>query len=219
MSPHATDENSGNGNPAWRTPPALAAHIVRRFGITYDAFADHDNAIAPRYSTIEGTFQREAGWLSPAERLGEPGRTSLADEVISISTEDGLSRSWRGERVFFNPPYSRGWSSKLADKIDDEREHAAIMVGLLMADTSTLFWREFVIPTAETIVYLPRVRYVLSPEDLAAWREAGFEREADRVTNEIDRDRIRSRWEKRTPDSPNFGSAVVVFRGAAYPVE
>jgi hypothetical protein len=213
--PHSVEENNGNGRPDWQTPPDTAAHIRRRFGITYDAFASHENAKAERYSTISGTFVKVEVTADPANN----------DQIVrgrrQISEEDGLTHPWTGERVFFNPPYSHGWGDLLATKIAAERNRAALMVGLLMADTSTLFWREFVIPNAEAITYLPRVQYVLDDEALVAWRAAGVEREQIKALDAgkfLDAEEVRAKWETKTPGSPNFGSAVVVFRGGEYPV-
>jgi hypothetical protein len=207
--PHAVEENEGNGPGDWMTPRPLGRRIVLRYGLDYDAFASRENTLAAEFSAIDGTF-RIPGMIDP--RFTEP--------AFKLSNEDGFARPWAGRGTFLNPPYTRGFMPLAIEKCIAEaqgidREPARIVVGLFMCDTSTIYWRERVIPNAESIQYLPRVKYELSPSGLVAWREAGKTRELAKMRNVTNEQiaRLRTKWEKRLPDSPNFGSAIVVFRG------
>jgi len=72
------------------TPPALYLAQDARFHFTLDACATHQNAKAPLYFTEKGLFRRPF-----------PGAQTLLDSSV-----DGLTGSWKGERVWCNPPYS-----------------------------------------------------------------------------------------------------------------
>lgn len=68
--------------------------------------------------------------------------------------EDGLARSWRGERVYCNPPYGRGvgeWLAKAAE--------ASLAVFLLPARTDTKWWHEYA-PQAADGAFHPRAAQV-----------------------------------------------------------
>lgn len=78
--------------------------------------------------------------------------------------QDGLAQSWAGERVWLNPPYSRGqlvrWLAKACEETRDP-ESGCLVVALLPVATSTVWWREYVAARAAVITYLPkRVRFV-----------------------------------------------------------
>ena len=165
--PHnAGQAESGTGVGNIRTPPVLGDEIIWRYGLDYDAFAEHENALLPNYSTIEGTFFN-----------GE-----------KASDEDGFNFSWESLGVFLNPPYNKGLINKAIEKCILERNRARIIVALLMADTSTNYWRHRVVRFAESIQYLPRVHY---------WKPDGS---------------------GAIIGTPNFGSAIVVFGRDEWPV-
>lgn len=237
--PHAVQHVTEPG-PNWLTPPSLGAEIVERYGLDFDAFADHENALASRYSTIDGAFVRcPADWPEHTAHDGDalafvnyagslagwcPGYTKFSDG-------DGFSGSWSGRGVFLNPPYARGYFPRVVEKCIREAQGlvgtntdgvteegpafylppARIVVGLFLCDTSTIAWRERVIPNAESIVYLPRVQYELPEADLARWR-------AEQEARAEAKGKPKS-FADEVPGSPNFGSAVVVFRGPDYTVK
>ena len=58
------------------------------------------------------------------------------------ASEDGLARSWRGERVFLNPPYGREIGKWIA-KAYEEALQGAIVVCLLPARTDTRWWHDY----------------------------------------------------------------------------
>lgn len=60
-------------------------------------------------------------------------------------SDDGLSKSWEGERVFYNPPYGRQiglWIKKAA-------ESKALVVMLLPARTDTKYFHDYIYNKAE----------------------------------------------------------------------
>jgi len=76
--------------------------------------------------------------------------------------EDGLSRSWAGERVFCNPPYGReiaGWVKKLAE------QRTAISVGLLPARTDTAWFHDYISGKAEVRFLRGRLKFGGSKKD------------------------------------------------------
>lgn len=129
----------GAGSGEWRTPPDLFARLNRRFRFDYDAFASHENTLLPCYSTTEGTFG--------------PGN-------LGVNGGDGLTHDWYSERVFMNPPYSRGLIEQCVEKAYNERNDAAIIVALLPAATETRWFQQYILPYCH-IDWLPkRVRFI-----------------------------------------------------------
>ena len=60
------------------------------------------------------------------------------DDAERIMEQDGLARSWAGERIFCNPPYGRGiwrWLAKARE--------ADVAVFLLPARTDTAWWHDY----------------------------------------------------------------------------
>ena len=65
--------------------------------------------------------------------------------------DDGLSKSWDGERVFMNPPYGREigkWVKKASEQI------GGIVVCLVPARTDTRWWHDYVVGGGANICYL-----------------------------------------------------------------
>lgn len=166
--PHNMEAITVRGPGNWRTPPSLADQIIDRYSIDYDAFADHDNHIVPFYSTEDGTYETVLD-----------GNEGLVTR--KVSDEDGINFSWEGRSVLLNPPYTAGFIPKVVGKCIAERNRARIIVALLSADTSTIAWRNIIMPNAESITYLPRIKF---------WLPDG----------------------SGPGGSPNFGSAIVVFK-------
>jgi len=85
-------------------------------------------------------------------------------------SDDGLARSWTGERVFMNPPYGReiyAWTAKARR----EAAGGALVVGLLPASTDLAWWHDDVLGTAAEIRYIRgRVRFLTG----GPYRASGF---------------------------------------------
>lgn len=73
--------------------------------------------------------------------------------------DDGLSKSWVGERVFMNPPYGRevyAWTRKARE----EAARGALVVGLLPASSDLQWWHDDVVGSAEVRFIRGRVRFL-----------------------------------------------------------
>jgi site-specific DNA-methyltransferase (adenine-specific) len=85
--------------------------------------------------------------------------------------DDGLSKSWAGERVFMNPPYGReiyAWTRKAREEVANG---CPLVVGLLPASTDLAWWHEDIIGHAEVIRwYRGRVRFLTG----GPYRASGF---------------------------------------------
>ena len=57
--------------------------------------------------------------------------------------DDGLSKSWNGERVFCNPPYGKE-ISKWVKKAYQENENGTFVVMLLPARTDTKYFHDYI---------------------------------------------------------------------------
>lgn len=60
------------------------------------------------------------------------------DDAERIFEQDGLLRSWAGERVFCNPPYGNGVGDWLA-----KAREAVVAAYLLPARTDTRWWHDY----------------------------------------------------------------------------
>jgi site-specific DNA-methyltransferase (adenine-specific) len=58
--------------------------------------------------------------------------------------EDGLIQSWRGERVFMNPPYGRNITEWVWKAWFEGRNNDALVVGLLPARTDTHWFHWYI---------------------------------------------------------------------------
>ena len=73
--------------------------------------------------------------------------------------DDGLSKSWAGERVFMNPPYGKEASNWIA-KAYFESQYAEVIVGLLPARTDVKWFHDFVYKKAEVRFHKGRLKFV-----------------------------------------------------------
>lgn len=90
--------------------------------------------------------------------------------------DNGLTQSWRGERVFMNPPYGRD----IARWIRKASESGALVVGLVPARTDTIWWHGYVIDAKAEVRFLRgRLRFALGtgrtgrapfPSAIVIWR-------------------------------------------------
>ena len=73
--------------------------------------------------------------------------------------DDGLSKSWAGERVFMNCPYGREASNWIA-KAYFESQYAEVIVGLLPARTDVKWFHDFILTKAEIRFLKGRLKFV-----------------------------------------------------------
>lgn len=84
-------------------------------------------------------------------------------------SENGLARSWAGERVWMNPPYGReiyAWTRKARE----ESAAGALVVGLLPASTDLAWWHDDVVGRARVRYLRGRVRFLTD----GPYRASGF---------------------------------------------
>lgn len=76
------------------------------------------------------------------------------------ATEDGLKQSWKGNRVFCNPPYGRNttglWVKKAYDETCDPNTTAVL---LLPARTDTRWFHDFILGKAEVRFVRGRLKF------------------------------------------------------------
>lgn len=72
----------------------------------------------------------------------------------SLWEKDGLNKSWRGERVYCNPPYGRGIERWLA-----KAPEAVVAVYLVPSRTDTAWWHDYAMRADEIRFLRGRLRF------------------------------------------------------------
>lgn len=72
--------------------------------------------------------------------------------------DDGLSKSWAGERVFCNPPYGRDIAAWVK-KSHDEAKAGALVVMLIPARTETAYFHDWIYGKAEIRFVRGRLKF------------------------------------------------------------
>lgn len=68
---------------------------------------------------------------------------------------DGLIKSWTGQSIFINPPYSRSLKEKFVIKaIDYSNNGFGTCVMLLPVSTSTKLFHDYILPNADDIRFI-----------------------------------------------------------------
>ena len=76
--------------------------------------------------------------------------------------DNGLSKSWKGERVWCNPPYGRGIIEAWVEKAATGECEVAVL--LLPARTDTKWFQTWVLPVVHDLRFIrSRVRFVGAP--------------------------------------------------------
>tara|TARA_R110000824_G_scaffold32427_1_gene104751 strand:- start:768 stop:1226 length:459 start_codon:yes stop_codon:yes gene_type:complete len=73
------------------------------------------------------------------------------DKFYTIE-DDGLSKSWKNERVFVNPPY--GNIAAWVEKAYLESCKGAFVALLIPSRTDTKYWHDFIMPSASHIYFI-----------------------------------------------------------------
>ena len=115
------------------TPPSVYDPLHEEFKFTLDVAASHHNHKCRRYFAPDGMWEYGTGF-DGLSRTGI-GRWPLR--------EDGLTGSWKGERVWCNPPFSglRLW----VEKTWDELHELAVML-LPNNRCEQPFWQDMIEP-------------------------------------------------------------------------
>lgn len=77
--------------------------------------------------------------------------------------DDGLSKSWKNETVFVNPPYGKikDWVKK---SHDESINNGAVVVMLIPARTDTRYWHDYIMEEADSIYFVRgRLKFGNSP--------------------------------------------------------
>lgn len=75
------------------------------------------------------------------------------------AVDDGLARSWAGERVWLNPPYGGGMALWMRKAHDSARDEGALVVGLVPAYTDSAWWHDHAL-AAEIRFIRGRVKFL-----------------------------------------------------------
>lgn len=75
--------------------------------------------------------------------------------------DDGLSKSWKGERVFINPPYGRNVTGKWVKKAYEECQNGNTEVTMLLPSRTDTLWMHQYCMKADTILFIKgRVKFI-----------------------------------------------------------
>ncbi len=127
------------------TSPEFFAPLHAEHRFTIDAAANWRNALLPRYFAAPGT-PPQCMWAVQGE-CGPSGCAGCPHGGIGPTGIDALVQSWRGERVWCNPPYSRlePWVEKAWTEMVDGG--CSLVVMLLPANRCEQgFWQRHVEP-------------------------------------------------------------------------
>lgn len=81
-------------------------------------------------------------------------------DLFYTEEDDGLSKSWKGHRVFINPPYSRGLQKKFIEKaFTESRDCDTMIVMLLPARSSTKAFHEFIMKSSAIYFVKGRIKF------------------------------------------------------------
>ena len=64
-------------------------------------------------------------------------------EKFFTEEEDGLSKSWQGEKVFMNPPYGRDIKEWIKKAYEEGQKPNTIVVCLIPSRTDTKYWHDY----------------------------------------------------------------------------
>lgn len=77
--------------------------------------------------------------------------------------DNGLTKSWKNETVFVNPPYGniKEWVKKAHD---ESSNNGALVVMLIPARTDTRYWHDYIMKEADSIYFVKgRLKFGNSP--------------------------------------------------------
>ena len=73
--------------------------------------------------------------------------------------DDGLTKSWAGERVFMNPPYGRVIGDWVRKAYEESREIETLVVALIPSRTDTKYWHDYVMKAREIRFVKGRLKF------------------------------------------------------------
>ncbi len=86
----------------------------------------------------------------------DPCATSINAKCRKFYTQedDGLSKEWKQEIVFMNPPYGGFTKQWLIKAVHEVKEHYALVVCLIVSSTDRSYWHEVIDKEASEIWFL-----------------------------------------------------------------
>jgi len=173
-------------------PAEVVGHRIRHVRTGRSDLSDRRTiAASDNVAVLKGTKAKNNGryngngrhWATPPEVFDpldlefrftlDPCATPETTKCRKFYTEadNGLERSWAGERVFMNPPYGRevyAWTRKARL---EAASGALVVVGLLPASTDLAWWHDDVVGHAEDLRWIRgRVRFLTG----GPYRASGF---------------------------------------------
>jgi phage N-6-adenine-methyltransferase len=73
--------------------------------------------------------------------------------------QDGLSQSWKDERVFMNPPYGREIPKWMKKAYEEARDNGALVVAFVPARVDTEWWHRYAAKASEIRFPIGRVKF------------------------------------------------------------
>ena len=80
------------------------------------------------------------------------------DKFYTIE-DDGLSKSWRDERVFMNPPYGREIGKWMRKAYEEARDNGALVVCLVPARVDTEWWHSYAAKASDIRFPIGRLKF------------------------------------------------------------
>jgi len=62
--------------------------------------------------------------------------------------DEGLKLSWKGHRVFMNPPYGREIGKWIKKAYEESKQSNTLVVALIPARTDTVYWHDYVMKSS-----------------------------------------------------------------------
>ena len=94
-------------------------------------------------------------WATPKVLYAELDKEfGFTLDPCPLDGRGGLTRSWKGERVYCNPPYGRGVNEWLAKATESD-----VSVYLLPARTDTKWWHEYAMKANEIRFLKGRLKF------------------------------------------------------------
>jgi site-specific DNA-methyltransferase (adenine-specific) len=126
-------------------------------------FAVMTSSVRQDWPTARGSF----AWLDDEFQFTLDACASPENAKVDryyTERDEGLMRSWQGERVFVNPPYGKQLPKWIA-KCWNEAGHAEVIVALIPARVDTAAWHDYIFGHAEIRFLRGRMRFEGSGND------------------------------------------------------
>ena len=131
----------------------------------------------PNKTTLDRLGPQYGGGTNPVEWATPPHIFKVLHEEFDFSldvaasdaqhvlpryftaADDGLSKSWAGERCYMNPPYGRDMNKWIEKANYETMDKCPLVVGLLPVRASTKWFHNHVLPNAEIRFIKGRLKF------------------------------------------------------------